>query len=65
LISIDITRNNILSMVSLHFGNRVSKLHRPGVKIGKNIGKAWVGPYLKLFDKGDAAYYFQHSYSCL
>jgi len=31
----------------------------------KNIGKAWVGPYLKIFDKEDAAYYFLHSCSCL
>jgi len=32
--------------------------------LGKN-GKAWVGHDLKLFGKGDAAYYFLHSCSYL
>jgi len=31
----------------------------------KKISKAWVGLYWKLFGKGDAAYYFLRSCSCL
>jgi len=42
-------------MVCLHFGNRVTNF-AGYVQNLKKIGKAWVGPYLKLLDKGDAAY---------
>jgi len=31
----------------------------------KKIGKAWIGPYLKLFGKGDAVSYFLRSCSYL